>query len=364
MLENTLYRLAHDKQLRIVYFGGSITDGTGASKMNETSYRALVTDWFRRTWPDAEILEVNAAIGGTGTGYGMFRCERDVLAHHPDLVFMEFADNDWGDTYDHVFPQAETIFRKIRRITPYADTVALFTTEERIMIDAEHGREYVSRSAQNAAAHAYDVPTIDPGSALHAHVLRNGGVYTDFFPDHGHPNDAGYRVMADCITDLLGDWLREAAEKPLAYTARTMIPPIHPDVCDDARMVDCLELKDLELHGFHSVAAVINHRTVQFLESTCPGDSFSFSFWGKGFGIYWMGGNMNGDVLVQIDDEEPIRVKSWDHYLRSFHRMQAAMVRRDLETNRLHRVTITTAEFTPTVESPDAFVRIGAMFLC
>ena len=32
MLENTLYRLKHDKKLTVGYFGGSITEGAGASK--------------------------------------------------------------------------------------------------------------------------------------------------------------------------------------------------------------------------------------------------------------------------------------------------------------------------------------------
>lgn len=364
MLQNTWYRLTHDKQLRIVYFGGSITDGTGASRMNETSYRALVTDWFRRTWPDAEILEVNAAIGGTGTGYGMFRCERDVLSHHPDLIFMEFADNDWGDTFENVFPRAETIFRKIRRLTPYADTVAVFTSDENVMVDLEKGHDYQSRSAQTAAAHAYGVPTVDPGMAIHAHVLRNGGVYTDFFPDHGHPNDAGYRVMADCITASLEEWFRAVAAEAPSYTARTVIPPISPDVFDDARMVETQDLPNLELHGFRAVAKPTRERFTQYLESTTPGDSFSFQFYGKGLGVYWMNANINGDILVQIDDEEPIRVQSWDHYIRSFHRMQAAMIRTDLDPHKQHRVTITTAEFAPTQQSPDTVVRIGALFLC
>lgn len=364
MLQNTLYRLTQDRQLRIVYFGGSVTDGTGASNPNKTSYRALVTDWFRRTWPEAEILEVNASIGGTGTGYGMFRCEQDVLAHHPDLVFLAFSDNDWGDTYENVFPQTETIFRKIRRLAPYADIVTVFTTEECIMTDTEQGREYTSRSAQAAASHVYGVPTIDPGVALHAHILRNGGIYTDFLPDHGHPNDAGYRVMADCVISVLADWLHEAGRGSLCRTEHALPAPISDRVCDDAHITECSALDDLSLHGFRVVTARPEERFAQYLESTHPGDRFSFRFRGKGLGIYWMGGNRNGDVFVQIDDEEPIRVRSWDHYVRSFHRMQAAMVRTDLSPDDTHRVTITTAEFTPTEESPDAFVRIGAMFLC
>lgn len=44
MLENTLYRLVHDKKCVLGYFGGSITEGAGASSPS-TCYRALVTEW-------------------------------------------------------------------------------------------------------------------------------------------------------------------------------------------------------------------------------------------------------------------------------------------------------------------------------
>ena len=44
--------------------------GSGASKPNETSYRALTTRWFREQFPKAELVEINAAIGGTGSDLG------------------------------------------------------------------------------------------------------------------------------------------------------------------------------------------------------------------------------------------------------------------------------------------------------
>ena len=49
MLENTLFRLKHEKKLRIGYFGGSITDGTGSSDADTKSYRSQVTRHLRLT---------------------------------------------------------------------------------------------------------------------------------------------------------------------------------------------------------------------------------------------------------------------------------------------------------------------------
>ena len=87
MLENTLYRLVRDKKCVLGYFGGSITEGAGASTP-ASCYRALVTEWFRSRYPDAEIREIQAAIGGTGSDLGMYREETDLPTTGPDLVFL------------------------------------------------------------------------------------------------------------------------------------------------------------------------------------------------------------------------------------------------------------------------------------
>jgi hypothetical protein len=82
-LGRSFYQLKKTNALTIGYFGGSITAGAGASKSSETSYRALTTKWFRDMFPKARITEVNAAIGGTGSDLGAFRCRKDLLDRHP-----------------------------------------------------------------------------------------------------------------------------------------------------------------------------------------------------------------------------------------------------------------------------------------
>ena len=42
------------KQVKVAYFGGSITQGAGSSKWAETSYRAIVTRWLKETFTAQE----------------------------------------------------------------------------------------------------------------------------------------------------------------------------------------------------------------------------------------------------------------------------------------------------------------------
>src|SRR5580658_3240108 len=55
-LGNTFARLKAGKEVRIAYFGGSITAQEG--------WRVKTLKWFRDTWPNAKITEINATIGG------------------------------------------------------------------------------------------------------------------------------------------------------------------------------------------------------------------------------------------------------------------------------------------------------------
>ena len=90
------HKLAQGQDVTVVFFGGSITWGGNASDIDQGSYRARTTQWLKQQYPQSNITSINAGIGGTGSDLGAFRCKPDVLAHKPDLVFVEFAVNDGG----------------------------------------------------------------------------------------------------------------------------------------------------------------------------------------------------------------------------------------------------------------------------
>jgi len=85
---HTMAKINAGQEVTVAYLGGSITAMNG--------WRNKTTEWLRATYPRASFKEVHAAIGGTGSDLGVFRLGRDVLAHHPDLLFVEFATNDGG----------------------------------------------------------------------------------------------------------------------------------------------------------------------------------------------------------------------------------------------------------------------------
>ena len=87
-LPNFYFKCNNKKTVKVAYFGGSITAQPG--------WRVQSLDLFRKQFPQTVFEEIYAPIGGTDSLLGAFRLKRDVTAHKPDLVFVEFAANDGG----------------------------------------------------------------------------------------------------------------------------------------------------------------------------------------------------------------------------------------------------------------------------
>lgn len=355
MLDNTGYKLTREKKLTIGYFGGSITEGAGASR-EELCYRSRVTAWLREKYPDAEITPVQAAIGGTGTDLGMYRCEKDLTSKNPDLVFFEFAVNDSWMDYDNITAQTETIFRKIRKANPYADILVIFTVTGAIHDILAAGGEYRSRTAHQAVAHHYGIPAIDVGEVLRTRTLLEGGDFTRFAKDTVHPTDEGYAIYTDCITA----WLEKNLTAGEVLTAHPELPLFCPCVYDDARLVDIAEAL-VSADGFVLREDSLCGRYPRYMEATRPGDTMTFTFTGETGGLYWMLARDGGDITVQVDGGSPVTLRAWDHYCRSFNRASHAYAAMHLPYGE-HTVTVTVAE-TKAEESDGTAIRIGAVLV-
>lgn len=357
MLHNTAWKLQQDKKLTVGYFGGSITEGAGQSAPG-FCYRDRVTAWLKGMYPEASINEIQAAIGGTGSDLGMYRCDRDLLSGKPDLVFYEFAVNDSGMTYEAAASQTETIFRKIWEQDPMTDIVVLYTTTGMIHDTLARGGEYVSRAAHAAVAHHYGIPSVDIGEVLRTRTLLDGGDdFHKYAKDRVHPTDEGYAIYTDCLTA----WLEKHLVVGNALVAHTLPDAFCPKLHPAARLEDCMALADCTMDGFTLVEKTLCGRYPRYLEATEPGAVLTFTFTGENAGFYWMLAKDSGDVVVQVDENEPRTMRSWDHYCRNFNRAGAAFFAKDLLYG-VHTVKVTVAD-TKDDGSEGHAIRIGALLI-
>lgn len=93
--------------LRYVAIGGSITEAGGPG---------WVGDRLREQFPDSLVSVVNSGMSGTGSSLGVFRVERDVLAHQPDLMVIEFCVNDGGLPDAQAIRNMETIVVRLKSL--------------------------------------------------------------------------------------------------------------------------------------------------------------------------------------------------------------------------------------------------------
>ena len=358
MLENTAYRLSHSLPLTLAYFGGSITEGAGASTYDQC-WAAKTTAWFRENWPGSEIRHVQAAIGGTDSTLGVHRCDRDVCASSPDLVFYEFAVNDGLMDYTTALKNAEACFLKIWEANPFADIVVVYTVTKFLSDYAAAGGVLSAKAGHAAAAFRYGVPQVDFGDALRTRILTEGADWFRYTVDTVHPNDAGYEIYASVLRDRLKEWISGAV--PLDSPEEKDLPaPLFPEEESHvtARLVDCTVaaaprwiLKEESLCG----------RYPRYLESVTPGDELTFSFEGRRIGFYWMMAKDSGDALCSIDGGRAFPVRSWDHYCKSFDRANAVVIADGLE-NGPHTLRLWTSADKAS-ESEGHALRIGAFLV-
>lgn len=159
---NVLARLEAGEDVTVAYLGGSITEMSG--------WRNMTTDYLRKHWPKAKITEVPAAIGGTGSGLGVFRLGQDALAKSPDLLFVEFATNDRKSSKEEIWRNFDGIVQQTWAKNPKTDIVFVYTITCHMMEDYGEGRMNSSALAMERLAEYYGIPTICFGPRVAAEV--------------------------------------------------------------------------------------------------------------------------------------------------------------------------------------------------
>ncbi|MEE1314140.1 MAG: GDSL-type esterase/lipase family protein [Faecalimonas sp.] len=213
-LANTYKKLTEDKELNIVYLGGSVTAGYGSSNQDSYSWRALSGKWFKENFPDANITTVNAAIGESGTFLGTYRINEDLISQQPDLFFIEYAINDYYKGCDREVAalQYETIVREIKTAYPDCDFVTLLVTDWTAKDETtEDGDLFPEAQGHMDIAEAYGISSINVGKSLVDSLGDQSGYsscsesaeWMEHFIDIVHPTDAGYKKYYDCLEEYL-----------------------------------------------------------------------------------------------------------------------------------------------------------------
>ncbi len=289
-LNNTHYKLTVDKKLTVGYIGGSVTVGVGASDQSQTSWRALTTQWLKKTYPSATIQEGNAAISGTGSLLGACRIQNELLEpYHPDLVFIEFAINDYyqGCLYDESVRNMESMVRMTLTATPNADIVLLYTTDS-----SQGGQDFDAILAFEQVAQHYGLYSVNLGKTLvereGSAALKSGGTY---LTDIVHPTDAGYAKYASYVTEFLSQNLKGSGK----LAAHTVPSPIRNDYYKKSTPIDAAAISKAN----PGVGTLSDSRNL-YLKN---GNMVTVEFQGPTLAMWWSM-KVNGKVTLRMDGKK------------------------------------------------------------
>lgn len=279
-------------EVNIVYLGGSITQGAGVSDKSKC-WVNRIGEYFKQKFPDKQINNYNAGLGGTGTDMGIMRLEKDVLSKNPDYVFIEFAVNDIGKST--ASRHMESIIRSLQELdeVPYVTIVytAKYNQSEKAL---ENNSE-----AHQVVADYYGIPTIDMKPALEESILSTGSMEDEenvkhWLVDLTHPTEYGYDCYTQCIQSALetGDYYvrPQKQEKKLDINAAPL-----STTWNDVKTV-------AESEGTWTSNA--NPSYGNGWTSSTPGDTLEYTFYGPVLGIQHRIGKESGKYTLTIDGKD------------------------------------------------------------
>lgn len=227
-LPKTAAKLANQEQLKIVFFGDSITCGYDASGLNETviqwqdntqvqavisrapympSWAEMVTAKLRQTYGYEDIVKINRASGGTGTHWGKSAAESLVNPEAPDLVVIAFGMNQASDLKNEFQTDITAIIQTIHKANPDAEFLLLSC----MMPNTESVFFRRHKLAQHEEA-LYDIQAampeigigVVPVHSVFASMTELGKKFVDYTSNNiNHPNDFACRVYAQLVLAAL-----------------------------------------------------------------------------------------------------------------------------------------------------------------
>jgi len=317
-LPNIRLSLQNKDTVRVAYFGGSITAQKG--------WRIYSQEWLKAKYPQSEIVEIDAAIGGCGSDFGVFRLKEHALRFDPDLVFVEFAVNDGGTEPATIIKAMEGIVRQIWETDATTDICFVYTIAMDFLKEYHVGSLPQSVETMEKVAAHYGIPSMNFGPEVIRQiddgVLQFKGRITDndhvsvFSPDGVHPYpETGHRIYESVFKKSFSKIIDASSDGEMIHGVGT---PLDERYYGNTRMVKWDECEGTE--KWDNIDASSNTHFNGFAKyfrtigNAVPGDSVVFRFVGDAFGFYDLKTPDSGVLLLEIDGVPTDTIPRFDKY--------------------------------------------------
>lgn len=264
-LENCMRRAERGKEMTIGFLGGSITQGSLASKEQNT-YAYRVFEWWENAFPKARFHYVNGGIGGTTSHYGVARAVTDMLMYQPDFVVVDFSVNDaveedgqdesrgaaalFGGKVSETAFFRETYEGVVRKLLGWPSAPAVL-----LLNNVYYDTGLNAQGYHNTVGEWYHVPCVSIRDTVYTRMKAGEYTREELTPDGLHPNDKGHALVAGEITAFLErvkEGLEEFERAGKGLLEEPMLPaPMTANAYENARRLTIREISPA-LAGFRA----------------------------------------------------------------------------------------------------------------
>lgn len=280
------------KDIKIGFIGGSIT-----AFENYRSWTEALIRWFVDKYSDVKTSVYNAAIGATTSAFGVFRVEECIIDNNCDLVFVEYAVNDYALEHNVRMNTREGLIRKLLKCKK-CDVVLVYTYSNEMYEDMLNDRIPLSISEFEDIAEHYSLNSIWMGKNAWIKIKKGLVRWEEWLPDNTHPEARGSLLYAETVIRFMDYVLENKIETECRY-----ISPLNESNWENARIIPFSEIKwrapwSLRQNGSNNT--MVNPK--QFLESSALGATLCVPFYGKGIVVCQMFGKCAANFRYRIDD--------------------------------------------------------------
>jgi len=292
------------KPVTVAYFGGGIHPASG--------WRKTVMEWLRTQCKQMRTVEASICDCVRGSGFSVYRLQREVLSKKPDLVFVDFASDDHSASPDALMRTIEAILRQARKSDPTLDLVLLYAFRSGYEQDYAEGLLPCTVSAYERVAAHYACPSINMGCRV-AQLHREGKLLIKAPAGETAPDDKlvfsregvrpladGDRIYAAAITAALAAMAADTGAAPHPLPNRRL-----PDNYERAKLVpitrSMLQGQWEQLAPNYNPKRDFRRHFDELWYSHTPGSSLTFKFKGTSASIFNLMGPDTGQVRVTVD---------------------------------------------------------------
>ena len=196
-VERTRWDIESGADATIVCFGDSITAGYAVRR----GFPSFLLESLRQRFPDSKIEMINSGISGDTSQDGLSRLDWAVLSYAPDLVTINFGINDCvlGLSLEEY---EMNLVEMVRRIRAGPDSEILLLSSQPLESPPYDQRVLDYYQTVERVAKEMNVGFVDVYGAWMKRVQAGMPLDSLILPGLDHPNEAGYRIIAEELMSL------------------------------------------------------------------------------------------------------------------------------------------------------------------